>query len=393
MFDSVVMRFKKEYNNSIGELMELLVYYNHVYVIFGLEDVSYVIKKLGIDNFQKLVSIKHLTAMILPEFIGVRTNTLGIFQTHAAIIGRIHAHEDGKKIKLKDFAIENICKELQIRPNNKIENILTTKCKITTYNKIGCINNNVNDLITETASNNQLLLKFINSSLSSNGVVIDDNVFNKFEYIITRDSTGFTQHSDDLKKLINIPPPENYSWAHLFANIHDYWIENFIASYIRSDLVTNYFYSQVSETQFGNALSKSKGKLEDVYTFQKYVFSNAKYISEAIDDDEIDFKSATKLIERNSKLREWVLELPPSSDLMQEYMSKINEEDSNATKIGKTFTKGTFIAAGALIPDGGLTSNILTGAATDAVGNFIERTFLGKYNPSTFVKSTKKLIK
>ncbi len=373
--------------------MELLVYYNHVYVIFSLQDVSYVIKKLGIDNFQKLVSIKHLTAMILPEFIGIKTDTLGTFQTHAAVIGRIHAHEDGKKVKLKDFAIENICKELQIKPNAKIENILTAKCKITTYEKIGCINNNVNDLITETALNKQLLLKFLNSSLAKNGVEINDIVFNEFKYMITNNGKGFTQHSDDLKNLINIPPPENYSWAHLFANIHDYWIENFIASYIRSDLVTNYFYSQVSETQFGNVLSKSKGKLEEVYTFQKYVFSSAKYISEAIDDNEIDFKSAIKLIENNSKLREWVAKLPPSSDLMQEYMSKTNEEDSNAIKLGKIFTKGTFIVGGALMPGGGLTSSIITGTFTDAVGNFIENKFLGNYNPSTFVKSTKKIIK
>ncbi len=392
MFDSAILRYNSEFNNSLGGLLEALLYYNRIHVLFSDQEVGGIIQRIGIKNFEAIVNIPHLTVSIFPEFIGILSEANSGFSEHTGVIARIIAETDGKPIKIKTLALNNISDLSGEKKGRRLENLIFSKCRVSTYEKLLGVHSDTNEFMFETVKNKATLEPFINLVAKKNGATFNTKAF---------DELNTSVHLNEAKKIVTFNGElgpvfiggnrDNTNWNNVLAEVHQYWIENFISTSVRCDVFSNNFYNQVANIHLNDAFKKSVVGQDSILQFQNYVFENGKYFAEAIDSGQLEISNAIKLIMKHSALREWVGSIPPGSDVMQEYCSKILEDETSGIKVGKAITKTLFAVGGAALQTD-LILGTLSNLGLDSVQTFIMNNLLNSWSPSAFVKDLKRQI-
>ena len=159
-----------------------------------------------------------------------------------------------------------------------------------------------------------------------------------------------------------------------------------------SELSTSEYKSSLIRLKLNEVVKRSVKAEKEINVFNHFVFDESRALREAINSKALHVKAILKVLDNAAKYKEWLSGLEEDSNLMQEYVDKIEERNILERLPFKALRFYMFTGlpqiAGAINPELGIASEIALGA----FDTFLIEKFTQKWKPSQFVEELRPLV-
>ncbi len=390
MFDTAYIRNPKGYNGELdlGSVLETLLYYNSVHWIIDSDTIQKLISVIGVKGLIELLKMEHLIVTFVEEFNGILTDTTNGLQVHSAIIGSLKRRADGKKVR-RGESIEETIQRANGRKLNRKDQIFIDK-----HSYIQSTSQLTGDAPISAASildlvNNRFVFQEIVRQVCDTNNLPQAQDCSNFEYNLSLYDGKIIAGSDPIELILPPKESEKFGWAHILASAFDYYLDTRISSHLSVDLFGSDMSAAITSLYINEALARGANAKAKRETFETYVFDEARAFSEAYNSGHMVFSKALDTIKRSRDMRDWLVNLPPSADLVKEYIHSV-DRSLGENDLGRKALKLALFgvdAAGALGPG-------LMGAALSSFAEMLgDKILNGGWRPSVFVNRITRVTK
>lgn len=390
MFDTAYIRNPKDHNGELdlGSVLETLLYYKSVHWIIDRDTVQKLISKIGFKGFIEILKLEHLIATFVEEFNGIRTETTNGFQVHSAVIGSVKWRADGRKVKRGESIGESIRRAKGKKLSQKEQDFIADHSYIQSTSQLAGDAPISPSSIVDLVNNRAVFQEIIRHICNTNDLPQAHGI-SKFGYDLSLFDEKIIVGSDPIDLLLPAKESETFGWAHILASAFDYYIDTRIASHLSVDLFGSDMSAAITSLYINDALARGANAIEKRERFETYVFDEAGAFSEAYNSGHLGFSKALNAIKRSRDMRDWLTGIPPSADLVREYIYSVDRSLAGNGLGRKALKIGLFgaDATGVLGPG-------IVGSALSSVAEMIgEKILIGGWRPSVFVNRITRLTR
>ncbi|RSL29702.1 hypothetical protein D7Z54_29925 [Salibacterium salarium] len=154
-----------------------------------------------------------------------------------------------------------------------------------------------------------------------------------------------------------------------------------------SDFQTSTMSSILIEHRLNSLYNQTIKQIEQQEVFNNTILKN-RSIREVINSGEKNFLDYIDLYERSKKFKQWVTDIPPESNLVQEYINTINAKTWAEKLPSKTIRFGMFTGTGLLVDTLGASGvGTLLGTSLSAVDSFLLDKLITGWKPNHFIEN------
>lgn len=372
MFERIVLRqSERGAPVSFGEIAEALVFYRRVQVILERGTILELFKKIGPDNFFRLIELERVSAVYIEQHLGTLNQRVGLAEQYSYVAIALEGKEP-RRINRKERLV-NIFSQLgydRRQAGRYAERFLkTVKVKSITGDDFvpgGVLAAAKNDL-----KDGEYIKQAVRKALP-NQVEVPDFNFDVFDF-----GRHFQVSTDlDLKKAA-ITADSELSVAGLLCSILTARADLAIASYYGCDFKTSHLSSEILRVKHGDLLRRSGINLGELSEFKEIVLTDLPSIAEALDEGGRTPQEFFEILSASERFASWASGLDPDEKLVGEYFQSATAPGWVGRLPGKStrFVIGT--AVGAINP--------IAGAIASLADTFVVDKVLGGWRPSHFV--------
>ncbi|MBP6025611.1 hypothetical protein [Ferruginibacter sp.] len=159
-----------------------------------------------------------------------------------------------------------------------------------------------------------------------------------------------------------------------------------VMSEFNSEISLPEFNSSIVRLKVDSILNKSKKSQREIEVFTHFAFNESWALREAINKKQIHVKAALQILKKGEKYKEWLQGVPENSNLMLEYVEKVEERTVLEYLPLKAIRFYLFNGIGAILseikPEVGIPLTVAANAFNDFVLDNIGR----KWKPNQFIE-------
>ncbi len=175
--------------------------------------------------------------------------------------------------------------------------------------------------------------------------------------------------------------------AYILAHILKLEEELFFASSHLSELCCSILSSRLGMNKLDYLVEKSLSSNRKLDRFQEFFFDDGKAIREPVNAGRVHPDELMTVLERSRKYKEWIIKLPPDSDLLKEYFKAIGQKSFIETLPGKilrfTICNGLNLVAGCSLP---LIEASIVGLGLSACDSFLLDKLVAGWKPNQYIE-------
>ena len=374
---------------DLGSILETILYYNAVHWIVDYDTTQKIVSKIGLKGFLELLQLENLCVIFAEDYPGIRTNTNFGFQTHSPCIFRIQAHADGKKVKRREMIEEAIQKAAGAKLDSKQRKIIERHSTVQLMADLVKSRPNDSNSILELVSNPRVFKIIINHIRAVNRLRKPNIEISKFEYHASLNQGEIIVGSQPIDLLLPRTHDDTFGWGHVLAHAYEYLIDTQIAANMSIDLFGSEMTASIAAIHVNEGLGRAQNAKQVRHRFETYVFEDAGAFSEAFNSGHLTFSEAIKSIKKSRDMRDWLINVPPSADLVTEYIYAVEQSLQDKGLGKKTLKLALFAADGLEL----LGSGFVGAAAGGLVETFADRILNAGWRPTVFVNRIRNLAK
>lgn len=367
MFDKIFIRSLNVRDNNIGvkKLIDFMLYYNEVHLIFSPSVFVTLMTTFDEDTLCELIKSKRLILHPHEMQIGCgvhptlrNTYNIGLFS---------HAGIDDVHSLLYMYHRRNVVRNstFNMRFADKFSPLMEMFQMGEQLNKLIALYIGRDNVLSEAAK------KYVRKKWPLYKGI--DTIEVTTENIIN----GIMPDAFTLNSNISITDFNNVDFLQTVASAA---IDCYLTSLFESEIMTSQMISDIMRLQMNDTIARSSKSATDIDMFQTNITYDSISLGDAFINKVINGKTLLKIMERGSKFREWLQDLPDDTSLIGQYIDECNKRtkaDSNLWK-GIRFSLTTLIGC---IP---VVGNII-GTASSFVDSFMIDKWLNGWKPNMFI--------
>lgn len=368
MFDSILVRPNSQRNHPIdfGQIIEHVLFYQKVIVHIGRREIPALYDLAEPDTLETLLRRYNLT-------IAFDNSEPGII-----------IFPDGKK-QVQVFGVTNLDIEKELYNaafDYKSDALRSRKFsrKLSRYIQEYKSPKDFSLSFLPELKNQDYLKKVKELVLELRGVSRDNSVNTRFDLEFLDDTT-FIIHSDITKLNTNRVDDSSPILA-LINSLEDIQA---ISAY-NSEISVPDFNSELIKLKTTDVITKSQSSSKEIDVFNHFTYDESWALREAINKKTIHLKAMFKVLDKASKYKEWLQGLEDDSNLMREYLNKVEEktflEKLPFKPIRFVLMNAIPILLGQFNPEIG----ILAGSALTAFDTYLLDKLSAGWKPNQFVE-------
>lgn len=393
MFEKIVLRRGQQTGRlgtiDPGYLAECLIFYSDVKVLVAHGTLIDLIRKMGIESFEKLVLENHANVYFLldnPSTITVK-DKLGD-DAHAFGVYRA-ARARGVDKEPIDFIRD--CVERAIERPGKARRIASRLLPRIEFLDLKTISPGF-DLCRTTQQDLLEHPDFVRAAVAAaiRELAPGYDLFADWTFDIAEHPGGGLQVRTNLDfEALNSAhresfPGTTHTWnvAFLLSNFIEASEEIGCASYFDADIATNPVYGSVMQNKISDILESTTKSEQSREAFQSLVYNNARALRSCLNTGERTFDEFFPVLEKAQKFHHWIRGRDPEEELIHSYYKEITSK----TWIDKLPVKAArftfFTVAGSLL------DSIAPGAGAGlgAANEFVLNKFIRRWRPNQFIE-------
>ena len=397
MFDTIVLRdneHSEESGINLGTLCEALLFYQNVHIVIQDGTLSKLIRRVGIDNLRYLLDNHHCHLTYVREFTAVRSLVeprSGRLHHNFVAVGKVPGNAPSdRKFRSREYVADSIREVSASIPQGKIdrlaERIHVSSIADLSYGGVGILQSARNDILDNSELNSAIRLLL---ELLVPGYIPDQSVLAR----IHDTNNGFVfEHNLDLPRLndayqATVPPGSgSLTEAFLLTRILSSRLDLAVALRFGTDIVSSNLSSALLTQKISGILDKAAGNAAERNDFDNVVLAGAPSLRDSINSGEMPFEQFLTLLERATRFKRWLRNLPPDVSLVNEYHREISKQDWYSRLPAKSlrfvFFTGLGLFADVLAKQG---VGSMIGVGLGAADTFILDKLLKKWKPNQFV--------
>lgn len=390
MFDTAYIRNPKDYNGELdlGSVLETLLYYKSVHWIIDSDTVQKLISKIGFKGFIEILKMEHLFVTFVEEFNGIRTETTNGFQVHSAIIGSLKRRADGRKVRRGETIEESIQRAKGKKLSRKEQGFIDKHSYIQSTSQLTGEAPMSPSSIVELVNNRTVFQEIVRHVCNTNNLP-QAHGFSKFAYELSLYDEQIIVGSDPVELILPSNESKTVGWANILASAFDYYLDTRIASHLSVDLFGSDMSAAITSLYINEALARGANAKEKRERFETYVFDEAGAFSEAYNSGHLGFSKALDAVKRSRDMRDWLVRIPPSADLVKEYIYSVDRSLEGNGLGRKALKIGLFGVDATGMLGTGLMGSAL-GSVAEMIGDMI---LIDGWRPSVFVNRISRITR
>ena len=395
MFESIIFRksFPGNTKVDVGLLAECLLFYNKVLLVADTSMVKLLVKDIGLDAFEELITNNHLDLIYSPAVAATYAGSENSPEEYFDFISVLKVDPVTKRPDYERLFHEALQLGSGKRgKSRRIGNRLLEKVKIIDSNDLIPIENGFHEISRKD-------LEVYDFTKTAVKVAIENfaptfHLPSDFEFKVKRHEKGFKIFTNlDLDLLnkacsrLHFPDKRTILSRAMLVDCILKANENiYLACHHESEIVTGSVISEIISLKCKEIIQKTSGSAVKVDLFQKVVISESKSLREAINSGEKTLIDLVPLLDKSHKFKDWVHSKPVEANLIEEYYKAINA-DSWVNKLPAKTARFAILTGGGIALDTILTGGIATacGIALGIADTFFLEKIAKGWRPNQFV--------
>ena len=376
---------------NLGRILESMLYYDRVHLMMSAQMFTGLWDTLGPDDLGVLLGHHTITTTLTPQMLAIKNEVGPAIVTHRPVAIKISGRE-GRVIHDKDD-VGTLVQMLEGVPNRPggtwaQVNKLVKLTKTSRYAKMLGGEAESHKRLVSLVRDQDTLKLFLRGWAIANGQSVNEQAFQHAEISVFELGEEFTiASSASLEQMVTGWNPSE-TWGTILGSIQDYAVDLYLSNAHSADIVTAPEISEVASARVDLSLQRSARNSAQISAFEEMVFDDAHGFADAINDGQISFSEALKVIDKSRRFRTWAKGLAPDADLITEYHRAVTRETvlkSFPFSIARfAFFNGTGMLADATAPGASLVGS--------AIDTFIVERISGGWRPNVFVRNIQKTL-
>lgn len=350
MFESITITGQHSHHNAkpidLGSLVEAMLLYGKTTAVVNFPILEQIYQYFGSDNLLRLLSEEYLHIVYQESPVGIITQKEGCKEFHGVVQFSSPQHQFQDKLrevcidaKGKSGAGRRLAQKFEKYIRVSRETPLVLKGTGEAILNPRYLESSAQIVIQELVPNLTLNKKF-KAHQTDKGIIVETDF-------------DFAAINTEYHKLVS-PSHSTITPAYILTYILKLEEELFFASSNLSELCCSNLSSRLGLNKLDYLVEKSLSSGRNLDRFQEIFFDDGKAIREAVNADRVDPDELMKVLERSRRYKEWIVKLPPDSDLLKEYFKAIGQKSFIETLPCKilrfTICNGLNIVAGCTLP-------------------------------------------
>lgn len=386
MFEKIVLR-KSETGAAIsaGQLAEALLFYQNVHVLLDMGSFGQLIRQIGPGTLLSVLQRGHCTAVYCEETLGTHTQSVGPMQAHTFVAFTLTGHDDVGMFKSREERIAYMLRSQGIADTDAkrsakafLRTVPVRKLTGDYYLKGGVTQAARRDLDDRT-----FVLEAINRALNLTPGAETLAPVSKFEIVDTElgmyvfDNVDF--ESVNRRRASLRPPLDPVTVAHFLTHLLEARADLVLASFYGGDFASSEITSSIVKLRYAEILRRTGLNQDERSQFHRVTLPDYPTLREVIDSGQRSFKEFLVLLDKASRFKDWLKEVPVDEGLVRSYMTEISKESWIQGLPGKTIRYLFTSALDAWNPG--------AGAMAALADNFIIDKLAKGWRPNHFVEN------
>lgn len=353
---------------------------------------------LGPDNLSTLLRHETITSTLTPEFAAVHNQTTNGVITHKAIIGKLAGSESAGVLKSRDVAgvfMQALGNNGHPVSRSRMNAVLSLTKATTFKSLLGDLTTNER-IFQSLISDSDTLKMFIESWSTTPGLTLNRDALSAADIRLVEMGEGevVIMSSVPLEFIVR-SDAEPMGWGSLLATVQDYGIDLHLSESLGADIITTEQVGEAAHHRVDLSLQRAFTNQARISAFQQFAFDDAKPFADAVNTGAISFREALRIVDQSRKFRDWVRDLPPSADLIQEYHHAIARETPLGSLPGSVSRFSFFTGAGVLadVATGGSGVGTAVGLGLSAFDSFVVDRLARGWRPNVFVENLERKLR
>ncbi len=371
MFDSILIRPNSHRGHSLdyGQVIENLFFYQETIAHIGRTEIPGLFELADVDVLEQLLRLPSLSIYYNNSHTGIGNDNDIHFVDSFGLANldlEKELYEESFRYKGDAFKSRKFSK--------KLARLIKVHELPKDFNKV------MNEQLKDKEFRDKVLIETINHYQPNHGIHFEDLRF-ELEFL---DDNNFKIHSNfDTIGINQNLIVDNSPILSLINACEDL----FVMSESASEVSLPEFNSKIIRLKVNSSIERGTKSQKEIEVFNHYNFNESWALREAINSKRIHVKAAINILRKGDKYKSWLQNLPQDSNLMFEYVQKIQEHNVLESLPAKAIRFYVFNGLGAILSEIKPEVGIPFTLALNAFDTFILDNLGKKWTPNQFIES------
>ncbi|WKA62790.1 hypothetical protein [Pectobacterium aroidearum] len=330
MFDHVVLNRSIDGPSiTIGEIAEALLFYQSIHIILDRSTLASLIDKIGSHNILKLLSLPHVKATYIEEFLGVHTEQTPFGPEHMLVSAYVSGGQDSGELKSVKKRLEYMLLQNKLS-RNQAENFISRFKNLVTFRTVvsdhfikgGIVSAAMNDLsdIEYVSSGSRIISK----NLLASNTLPDDYHFR----IIMNNGKFKISTNLDFSKINDIQSnkhgkPEKNTPESIVSGLFNASYGLILAAHYGGDFYTSEVESEIIQFKNKQILNRTNINRSIQNNFYTILLDGCPDVATVLNSDDRSFEEFLELLSKAEKFKKWLKGKSPDENLISNYIDDI----------------------------------------------------------------------
>jgi hypothetical protein len=369
MFESIIIRPNSSRGHPLdfGQVIENLFFYGKTIVHIGRGEIKHLYELADVYVLEELLKFQDLAVYFNNSHTGV-------------------ANRDGLRsvdsFGLADLDLEKLLYNESFEHNKDDAKSKKFSKKVSRLIGVYELPNDINRSLDEQLRDNDFRYKVLVESLHK---YLPDKVFKKedlrfdLEYV---DSSQFKVHSN-----IDFSDPAKFAIDTPILSLINSVEDLYVMAQSGSEISAPEYNSKILQIKTKEIIEKGFQNRKEIEVFNHYVFNDSWALREAINRKDIHVKAILDTLRKAKQYKQWLKDLPNDSNLMGEYVRKIQEKSVLERLPAKAIRFYLFSGLSAILGAANPAFAVPLTIGANAFESLFFDMLIKKWTPSQFVES------
>lgn len=370
MFESILIRPNIHRNHSLdyGQMIENLFFYQKTIAHIGRNEIPGLFDLADVDVLEQLLSLPSLSIYFNNSHTGIgQSNDIHFVDSFglANLDLEKELYEESFRYKHDTFKSRKFSK--------KLARLIKVHELPRDFNKV------LNEQVKDKEFRDKVLIETINHYQPNHKIRLEDLRY-ELEFL---DDNNFKIHTNF--EAIGVDPNEITPNSPILSLVNA-CEDLFIMSENDSEVSLPEFNSKIIRTKINSTIEKGTKSKKEIEVFSHYTFDESWALREAINSKQIHVKAALNILKKGDKYKLWLQSLPDDSNLMFEYVQKIQERSILESMPAKAMRFYFFNGLGAILSEINPNVGIPLTVILNAFDTFLLEKLGRKWTPNQFIE-------
>ncbi len=381
MFEKIVLRRSVDGPLiTVGEIAEALIFYQKIHLILDYPSLCEIIKKIGMLNLLKLLSLPEVTATYIEELPAVHTKNsiYGNEYDLGAIV--VSGHEDVGVFRTRSKRLVYAL-EVNGYKKDKAKIYAERFRSLVTYKRLG------DDFYVKGGIFNEARADLLDKKYvtEASKIIVQNMLGNvelpeEFYFNIRRTENTFSIATNlDFKNLLS----DRFTHAHVASELYNATIGLIFAGHYGGDFYTSDTESKIIQLRQKYLLHRFQIDQGELGKFNQLVLAGAPSIAETLNKEHRSFEEFLELLASAKRFKTWLKGKSPDESIISNYIEDITSGNWSSSIPGKILR---YVFSSAV----GIFADPMAAATVSAGDSFLVDKYLSGWKPNQFIKDSVK---